>query len=46
MKKAMEIELRFQPNSAIKGLNMTPIKNDAPMVKKRITKEAANTYQP
>jgi len=46
MKKAREIALRFHPNSAIIGLNMTPIVFRAPALKKRIRKEAANTYQP
>jgi hypothetical protein len=45
-KKAKEIELRFHPNSAIIGLNITPKENRAPELKKRITNEAAKIYQP
>jgi hypothetical protein len=45
-KKAREIELRFQPNSVIIGLNITPKENRVPELKKRITNEEANIYQP
>jgi hypothetical protein len=45
-KRAKEIELRFQPNSAIIGLNITPKENRAPELKKRIANEEANIYQP
>jgi hypothetical protein len=40
-KKAAEMALRFQPNSAMMGLNTTPMENLAPELKKRTTKEEA-----
>jgi 23S rRNA pseudoU1915 N3-methylase RlmH len=45
-KNAKEIEARFQPNSAIMGLNITPKEYRAPELKKRMANEAARTYQP
>jgi hypothetical protein len=45
-KKAKERALRFQPNSAIMDLNMTPKALRAPELKKRIKNEAAKIYQP
>jgi len=45
-KKAKEIELRFQPNSAIIGLNNTPKEVRPPELKKRMVKEEAVMYQP
>jgi len=45
-KKTDEIEVRFQPSSAIMGLNMIPKENRAPDWKKRSKKLAASTYQP
>jgi len=45
-KKAREKDARFQPNSAIIGLNITPIENLAPELKKRIAKQEATIYHP
>jgi len=45
-KKAKERALRFQPKSAIIGLNMTLKAYRAPDVKKRMKKEAVKIYQP
>jgi hypothetical protein len=45
-KNAKEIELRLHPNSVIIGLNITPKENRVPELKKRITNEEANIYQP
>jgi hypothetical protein len=45
-KNTDEIEARFQPNSAIMGLNMIPKENRAPDWKNRSKKLAANIYQP
>jgi hypothetical protein len=38
-KKAIEMALRFQPNSSITGLKITPIEFLVPELKKRMTKE-------
>jgi len=41
-----EIELLFQPKSATIGINITPIENWAPELKKSMTKDAARTNHP
>jgi hypothetical protein len=38
-KKAIEMALRFQPNSSMTGLKITPMEFLVPELKKRMTKE-------
>jgi hypothetical protein len=45
-KTARETALLLHPNSAMRGLNATPMVNRAPELKKRTKKEAARTYHP